>query len=172
MKDDIIQNKLILLFIFDKMDIPMQESIVVDMATENEWISYMECKENFYELIKTSFITNLASKSSIPRYAITSDGRECLKHFYTQIPISLRDRITENVKENRLKYRKKQDYFSDYYKNADGTYTVVLKIESTTNPIMELRLNIQSRNTAKWIFKTWIEKAPLVYEYISENLIE
>lgn len=154
------------------MDIPMQESIVVDMATENEWISYMDCKENFCELIKTSFIANVASKSNTPRFAITNDGRECLDHFYTQIPITLRDKITENVKANRLNYRKKQDYFSDYYKNADGTYTVVLKIESTTNPLMELKLNIQNRNTAKWIFKTWIDKAPSVYEYISEYIIE
>lgn len=170
--DILIRNKLILLFIFDKMDIPMQESIVVDMAAENEWLTYMECKENFCELLKTNFIANVAAKSNIPRYAITSDGRECLLHFYTEIPESLRDKIKENVKDNRLKYRKKQDYFSDYFKNNDGTYTVVLKIESTTNPLMELRLNIQSRNTAKWIFRTWQDKAPLVYEYISENIIE
>ena len=71
-----------------------------------------------------------------------------------------------------MKYRKKQDYFSDYYKNADGTYTVVLKIESNTMPLMELKLNIQNRNTAKWIFKNWADKAPQVYEFIQENLVD
>ncbi|MGN0765042.1 MAG: DUF4364 family protein [Christensenellales bacterium] len=165
-------NKLILLYIFDKMDVPLQENIIVEMATENNWINYMECKESLADLIKTSFVANISPRSSTPRYTITSDGRECLNHFYTNINSSVRDDITDIIKKNRMKYRKKQDYFSDYYKNADGTYTVVLKIESNTMPLMELKLNIQNRNTAKWIFKNWADKAPQVYEFIQENLVD
>ncbi|MEG1395282.1 MAG: DUF4364 family protein [Clostridia bacterium] len=172
MLDKIVINKLVLLYIFDKMDVPLQENVILDMTTENDWINYIECKESLCDLIKTSFITNMAPRNATPRYAITSDGRECLDSFYIQIPSSVRDTITENIKENRMQYRKKQDYFSDYYKNADGTYTVVLKIDSTTVPLMELKLNIQSRHTAKWIFKNWIDKAALVYEFIQENLVE
>ena len=113
----------------------------------------------------------MSPKSYTPRFAITSDGRECLKHFYTQIPLSLREEITENVKENRLNYRKKQDYISDYFKNSDGTYTVLLRIDTTTMPLMELKIVIQSRNTAKWIYKTWSDKAPSLYESILDNLM-
>lgn len=165
-------NKLILLFVFDKMDVPIQENIVIDMVTENEWINYMDCKDCLTELLKTSFIANISPRSSNPRFAITNDGRECLNNFYTNINSSLREAITDNIKKNRIKYRKKQDYVSDYYKNSDGTYTVVLKIDSNTMPLMELKLNIQNRNTAKWIFKNWSDKAAMVYEFIQENLVD
>lgn len=172
MLEPLILNKLILLFVFDRMGVPMQENVLVDMATDNNWISYMDCKESLCDLIKTSFIANMSPKSHTPRFAITSDGRECLKHFYTQIPLSLRDEITENVKENRLNYRKKQDYISDYYKNPDGTFTVVLRIDTTNVQLMELKLVIQSISTAKWVHKTWAEKAPQLYETILDTLID
>ena len=63
---------------------------------------------------------------------------------------------------------------SDYFKNDDGTYTVILKILPSTEqqPLLELKLNIPSRITAKWIYKNWKDKAAVIYELINENLIE
>lgn len=165
-------NKVILLFIFDKMEVAMKEDIIIEMAVSNEWLTYIDAKESFSELASSDFLTNVSPRGSIAHYSITSDGRECLQHFYTEIPSSMRDSITEHVKKNRLIYRRKQDYSSDYFKNSDGTYTVVLKIESVTVPLLELKLNVQSRNTAKWIFKHWSDKALSIYELIHDNLVE
>ncbi|MDE6758453.1 MAG: DUF4364 family protein [Clostridia bacterium] len=165
-------NKLILLYALDKMEVALQEGVILDMVTENNWLSYMDCKVALTDLIKNNMITNVATKGCNPRYAITSDSREGLKHYFVEIPSSLRENIAEVIKLNKIKYRKKQDYFSDYYKNTDGTYTVVLKIESTNTPLMDLKLVVQNRNKAKWLFKNWSEKASTLYEFILENLID
>ena len=165
-------NKLILLYALDKMEVALQESVILDMVTENNWLNYMDCKVALTDLIKNNMITNVATKGCNPRYAITSDSREGLKHYFVEIPSSLRENIAEILKLNKIKYRKKQDYFSDYYKNTDGTYTVVLKIESTNTPLMDLKLVVQNRNKAKWLFKNWSEKASTLYEFILENLID
>ena len=165
-------NKLILLYALDKMEVALQEGVILDMVTENNWLSYMDCKVALTDLIKNNMITNVATKGCNPRYAITSDSREGLKHYFVEIPSSLRENIAEVIKLNKIKYRKKQDYFSDYYKNTDGTYTVVLKIESTNTPLMDLKLVVQNRNKANWLFKNWIEKASTLYEFILENLID
>ena len=165
-------NKLILLYALDKMEVALQESVILDMVTEDNWLNYMDCKVALTDLIKNNMITNVATKGCNPRYAITSDSREGLKHYFVEIPSSLRENIAEIIKLNKIKYRKKQDYFSDYYKNTDGTYTVVLKIESTNTPLMDLKLVVQNRNKAKWLFKNWSEKASTLYEFILENLID
>ncbi len=165
-------NKLILLYALDKMEVALQESVILDMVTENNWLNYMDCKVALTDLIKNNMITNVATKGCNPRYAITSDSREGLKHYFVEIPSSLRENIAKIIKLNKIKYRKKQDYFSDYYKNTDGTYTVVLKIESTNTPLMDLKLVVQNRNKAKWLFKNWSEKASTLYEFILENLID
>ena len=136
-------NKLILLYALDKMEVPLQEDVILDMITENNWLTYMDCKVALTDLIKNDMITNMATKGCNPRYSITSDSREGLKHYFVEIPSSVRENIAEVVKLNKLKYRKKQDYFSDYFKNADGTYTVVLRIDSTSSSLMELKLVVQ-----------------------------
>lgn len=165
-------NKLILLYALDKMEIGLQEKVIMEMVTENKWLDYMDYRIALTDLIKNNMITNVATKSGNPRYAITSDSREGLKHYYTEIPSSLRENIAEVIKLNKIKYRKKQDYFSDYFKNSDGTYTVVLKIESTSTPLMDLKLVVQNQQKAKWIHNHWGDKASTVYEFILENLID
>ena len=37
-------NKLILLYALDKMEVALQEDVILDMITENNWLSYMDCK--------------------------------------------------------------------------------------------------------------------------------
>ncbi len=172
MLEDTTLNKLILLYALDKMEVALQESVILDMVTENDWLSYMDCKVALTDLIKNNMITNVATKGCNPRYAITSDSREGLKHYFVNIPSSLRENIAEVIKLNKIKYRKKQDYSSDYFKNSDGTYTVVLKIESATTPLMDLKLVVQNRTKAKWLFKNWSDKASTLYEFILENLID
>ena len=40
-------NKLILLYALDKMEVPLQEDVILDMITENNWLTYMDCKVGF-----------------------------------------------------------------------------------------------------------------------------
>lgn len=174
-------NSLILLFVFDKMDVPLTESTVLEMCTSrNNWINYMECKQAFDILIKNNFIS-LVSTTKGPlntsgiatvenSYALTVDGRMCLSHLFYYIPASLRAQIVDYVTENRMHYRRRQEYTRDYYMNEDGTHTVVLGIKDPTKQILEIKINVDSRSTAKSICNKWDEKASLIYSNLYELL--
>ncbi len=171
-KGDSTINKLIMLFVFDKMETPLSENTLLDMCcSSNEWITYMDCKPIINMLLDHSFITDI-SYGGEPLYSITPDGRNCLADFYTQIPASIREAITVFTRNNRSKYRKKQECTSDYYKNRDGTYTVFLKILDPAQPLLELKFTVPNRQTAKNIYKKWVEKATDVYQLIYDNLVD
>lgn len=171
-KGDALLNKLILLFVFDKMECPLTENTILDMCcSSNDWISYMDCKPIISQLLKHGFIYCVASGGD-PLYSITSDGRVCLADFFVQIPASLRENISKFVKLNRNKYRKKQEYIADYYMNKDGTYTVNLKIVEPSHPLFELKMVVPNRLTAKNIYKKWEEKAADVYGTVYDNLVD
>ena len=68
MLDNSTVNKLILLYALDKMEVALQEDVILDMVTENNWLSYMDCKLALTELIKNNMITNIATKGCNPRY--------------------------------------------------------------------------------------------------------
>ncbi|MBQ2712269.1 MAG: DUF4364 family protein, partial [Clostridia bacterium] len=114
-------NKLIMLFVFDKMEIPLVEDTVVDICSvTNEWIPQMECRILIHDLLESDLLCSIVAPNQDMLYAITAAGRECLAHFFIRIPASLRDHVSEFVSENRMMYRRKQEYLPDYFKNADG----------------------------------------------------
>lgn len=165
-------NRLILLLVFDKMDFPVMEQNIICIASEfNSWIPYMECKETISQLIEAGFIYQTIYENKV-YYSITPDGRTCLSEFYTNVPSSQRSEITEYIKENRLDFRRRQEYFRDYYKNSDGTYTVALKITSLGQTALELKFNVASRHTAKTVYNKWDEKAAHIYYLLHEQLID
>ena len=53
-------KKLILLFVLDRIEIPLTENSIMDICTSrNNWLGYMDCKEALAQLIDAKFIYKL-----------------------------------------------------------------------------------------------------------------
>ena len=171
--DDSTQSKLILLFVFDKMEVPISENTIIDMCcSTNTWINQLECRPMLMQLIEAGFLYKISGSHSETLYTITPDGRLCLAHFFIRIPSTLREQVSEFIKTNRTKYRRRQEYVTDYYKNADNSYTVLLKIVEPSQPALEIKMTVPSRHSAKWINKQWEEKAAQVYATLYDMLVD
>jgi hypothetical protein len=165
-------NKLIILFVFDKMESALSEATILDMCcSSNNWIAYMDCKLTIDQILEDGLICKVDSAYGA-MYIITPDGRDCLANFYINIPTSTRKDIALFVKNNSLKFRTRQECVSDYYQNIDGTYTVLLKILAPAQPMLELKIVVPDRKTAQYIYKKWEEKAADAYQIIYENLVD
>lgn len=81
-KGDVDVNKLIILFVFDKMEAALSERTLVDIcSSSNTWINYMDCLSLIDKMLEDGFICKIESQDD-PLYTITPDGRECLANFY------------------------------------------------------------------------------------------
>ena len=74
--------------------------------------------------------------------------------------------------KNRQEYKRKQEYFKDYFQNNDGTYTVKLKILEPLGTKLELSLNVANRAEAKTVFNKWNKCAGEVYGELYRILID
>ena len=174
---DGVVNKLILLYAIEKMEIPLTENSIVDICTSrNQWLGYMDCRDSLWQLVEANFVAcsnnNVDDKEK--QYTITYDGRSCLSHYFQRIPVSLREEISSFAKVNRSKIKRNQEYVSDYFKNTNGSYTVILKIKDslTNESIFEIKIKISSRNQAVLTCKNWREQAPEAYEFILEHVVQ
>ena len=166
-------NKLIVLFVFDKMESALSERTIVDMCTAgNTWLNYMDCMELLPKLLDDGFICRLPSSDDEPLYSITTDGRESLNNFYINIPKSIREEISSFIKKNSGRLRNRQECKSDYYLNTDGTYTVFLKILAPVQPMLELKFVVPDKKTAQNIYKNWECKASELYSAIYDTLVD
>ena len=166
-------NKLIVLFVFDKMETALSERTLLEMCSSvNSWLHYMDCKELLPRLLDDGFLCRIPSTEEEPLYVITGEGRESLNNFYINIPKSVRDDISSYVKNNSRKLRNRQECKSDYFQNADGTYTVYLKILAPVQPMLELKFVVPDKKTAQNIYKNWESKASDLYSAIYETLVD
>ena len=63
-KGDSSLNKLILLFVFDKMEVPLSENTVLDMCcSSNNWLAYMDCQPILNQLLECGWIYNIGNSS-------------------------------------------------------------------------------------------------------------
>ena len=166
-------NKLIVLFVFDKMESALSERTVVEMCTSvNNWLNYMDCMELLPKLVDDGFLCLIPSPDDDPLYTLTSDGRDSLNNFYIIIPKSIRDEISTFVKKNSGALRNRQDCKSEYYQNVVGPYTVFLKNLAPVQPMLELKFVVPDKKTAQNIYKNWECKASDLYSAIYETLVD
>ncbi len=166
-------NKLIVLFVFDKMESALSQRTIIEMCTTgNNWLNYMDCVELLPRLLEDGFLCRISSSDEEPLYTITSDGRDSLNNFYINIPKSIRDEIATFIKKNSKKLRNRQECKADYYQNVDGTYTVFLKIFAPVQPMVELKFVVPDKKTAQNIYKNWESKASELYSAIYDTLVD
>lgn len=174
-KEAFLVNKLILLYFMDKMDVALTESSILRACYyENPWLEYMDCMSALNQLHESGFLFR-SLYEKMPYYTITPDGRECISHFYTRIPSSIRTSISEYVKDNRLAIRRKQEYTTSYQLNPDRSYSVILKIIDPTNPTkvtMDLKFVVPNKEIAKAVAEKWSNKAAKIYADLYEQLVD
>ena len=165
-------SKLILLYVFDQMEIPMTIETLNDMCcSQNDWLTYMTLTEVLPDLVQASFVFK-DNSSKTTYYKITSEGRDCLNYFFMKIPSSTRKEIGSYIKKNLQEYKRRQEYFKDYFKNPDGSYSVLLKILEPMGSKLELKLNVANRGEAIKVFNKWNHSAGDVYGSLYKILID
>ena len=174
MNYDAITNKLIILFVMEKMEMPLTENSIIEIcAVKNGWINYMECLDLLYQLSESKLIYKTECKEGEMRYNLTFEGRDCLSYFYKKVPNNLREEITEFSKANRLSIKQSQEYYANYTDSDDGSYLVTMRIYESliTAPLFEIKAKAPTRQSAEEACKKWRQSAPSIYEYIYDNLI-
>ncbi len=175
-QEQVVLDKLTMLFVIDKMEIPLTEDSILDICSvKNEWIkNYMDCKAIIHDLTESKLLYKLGDvEQGKELFSLTYEGRECLSHLYRRIPLASREEISQYIKANRLNVKSSQEYSATYTKNEDGSYNVILQIYEPliTTPMFELKIKAPSRQSANEAIHKWKSQAPSIYEIIFNNLI-
>lgn len=175
-KEQVVVDKLTMLFVIDKMEIPLTEDSILDICSvKNNWIkNYMDCKAIIHDLVSSHLLYKIGNEEEGKElFALTYEGRECLSHLYKRLPFTTREEISQYLQANRLNVKSSQEYSATYVKNEDGSYTVILQIYEPlrTKPMFELKIKAPSRQSANEAIQKWKTQAPNIYEAVFMNLI-
>lgn len=77
------EKKLLLLYIFEKLEIPITHSQITDFVLENDLMNYFMFQQFFSELQESGFI--IEEHKEQQQFIITDKGRNTLKYFINRL---------------------------------------------------------------------------------------
>ena len=153
--DDLILEKLIVLYTLNRMDEDLTDSQLTEIILGTGVINYFVLLALLPKMMEAKFITTY-EKNNTKLNAITQSGLEVLIYFQNRIPdyfVNKIDTYIEDNKEELLSVQiKKQAHYS---MQGDSSYLVNLVIIKARQNIMNISLNVDTEKEAKEICGKW-----------------
>jgi DNA-binding HxlR family transcriptional regulator len=166
-----VENKLLLLYLIDKMDLPLSRSQITDYVREAEFMDYFTLSQTLSEMVEGGFLENTVDNNTT-RYSITGDGQTMLEYFEKHIPLPIRTMINSYVHNNRRNIKKEYEVTATYFPNAENDeFVVKCGVYEDERTLMELAISVDTRDQAKLIQANWKTSAKHLYGRIIEALI-
>lgn len=168
--NELAQHKLLLLYVLDRIDIPMNNSEITQFVLEHNYMDYFMTQQYLSELVESNFIAviTIANKEC---YHLSEVGKEVLAYFSNRIPEKLKKEIDKNYEQKKQDLVKEAQIISNYYKKNDSQYIVNLKVIENKITLFDLSLNVVSNKQAKLICDHWKKKPDHIYEKIMNLLV-
>ena len=146
--------KLMILFMLDNLDFPLTNSQLSEFFVKSEFV-------------RTETIRNTTN------YHLMESGKEALSMFHTQISEPIKKDILDYFAEKKYQLRKEVDITADYYplKKKRGEYMVKTQIKEKGSLLLELSINVVSKEQAIAICDSWEKKSDAVYGKLMEMLL-
>jgi DNA-binding PadR family transcriptional regulator len=173
-----IENKLLLLYLINMMDLPMSRSQITDFIIQKDLMNHFTLEQNLTDMVARGFLdatTENTQDENTTRYALTEEGLTNLELLDAQIPRPVRSVITQYVEDNRGKIKKGFEKTAHYFPNVENDEYIVkcgVYDDKRGSMLMEIQVPVVTREQAKHIQTNWNENYNSLYQKILSILIE
>ncbi len=166
----IADNKLIILYILDRLDMPLTKLQTSNIVLENNLIDFFTLQQCLAEL-EQSDLVKLVEYQRKTAYEISETGRKAVDVFIKRIPRSTAAAIDRYISLNKEALKKESELTADFSKVNDKEYIVNLKVIERDMVLIDLRLSVVSAKQAKQICEKWKDSSEKIYGQIMSTLI-
>ena len=165
-------NKLMILYLLDKMDIPMNNAQITDFLVAENLLTYFELQELLAKMVEDGYLDRLVENNSA-RYTVTDLGVQTLEYLEKRIVQSVRSKINSFVSENRKLIKKAYEVTATYfYDHPTSEFIVKCGTYDGDTTLMELTLSVVTRDQAKLICRNWKANVNQLYGKFLDLLVE
>jgi predicted transcriptional regulator len=169
-KSDEVNNKLIVLYILNKIDMPINHMQLMKIILENRFMNYFTFQEIIKELVEAAFISIL-SENDTNSYKITESGLNSLNFFEGRIPLGIKKYLDNN--SSFLKSRVKADsLIQTNILEENDEFVVNCSVSENDFSLIDIKLTVGTRSDAQLICNNWRKNSEQIYSEFIESLIK
>ncbi len=163
------ESKLIILFLLEKMDIPLSHSQISQFVLEENYMDFFSLQQYLNELLE-SFLIEKNKTNNLTKYTITDEGSRVLGYFIRKIPDQERTRISLYVNNNIKKIKLSYEIAANYFQEVTNEYNVKCGVYENELPLMEIMVTVATKEHAKQICNNWRENVNKIYGNVLSTL--
>lgn len=168
---NLAENKLFLLHIVDKINLPISNIQLTEIVLENKLINYFTLQEYITELISSELLTKI-SQNSKDRLVISNKGKEVLSLFKNRLSKEELDKLDSYIDGRMNLIKKEATVSADYTIENSNSYVVTLNASENNIPLIEVRLTVASNKQARELCSKWKDNPSDLYTKIIKVLTE
>ena len=163
--------KLMILYMLKNAEKPLSNSFLLDYLLEQENNDYFRVQQAVSELEEGRLIDrNVIGSRSY--YRITDSGNDTLTYLQQDLPENVRKNILKHLKASGEKLRHEILTPADCYPSGRGNgYTVRLRIVEDGADLLDLSMDVPTREAALAAVGSWPLKSQAIYAKIMEELL-
>jgi predicted transcriptional regulator len=163
-------NKLIILLLIKKTGLPLSNSQIADFITLNNYSEYFSVQQYIAELCASDFLEK-SEEHHVTYYMITKEGLKILDMFSSQIPQYIKEVIILYTEKNNKQIKHQRDIKAEYIPNKSNEFIVKCSIEENKSSLINISINVASKEQAKLVCENWKNNASYLYGSIFTTLV-
>ncbi len=164
-----IESKLIVLYILDKLDLPLEKPQISNIVLENNFLNYFTLQQCLLEIENSDLV--IIEGETNPLWRISSQGRNAVSFLSDFLTVRVKKTIDRYVQTNKLTIKKESEVKTSYKRLNEDEYIVTLKALENGMELINLELNVVSGSQAQQICDNWKKNAEQVYGMIIGSLL-
>ncbi|MBP3808314.1 MAG: DUF4364 family protein [Eubacterium sp.] len=162
--------KLIILYMLDRIDeYTLTNAQITNFIQDKGYTNLFNIHESISELIDKEFIS-VSTIRNTKHYKITNLGEEALFYFENRISNNIKQEIREYFKEEKINLKNESEIIADFVYNEHSEYTVKCAIKERRETLLDIRINVPTKDMARSICDNWRTKSTDVYQYLVNEL--
>ena len=161
--------KLIVLYLLDRSGEELSQSFISSFLLEKGYATLVSLMQTYDELLSNGLIS-LGENSGTDYYSITSEGRETVVYFGSDLGKSIREDADAFLKENGIRIRQEKEITGEWYKRPSNDYVAQLKAVENGLPLVEISISVPDAGSAEHVIDTWKKNNQEIYLELVKKL--
>lgn len=162
--------KLIVLYTLSRVSFPLTNAQISDLFLSENYTHYFQLQETLSEMIESGLLSS-ETKNHTTYYQMTDSGKETIHYFENEISPEIRREISNYLVLHSCQMRNESSTTADYFRSADGDYTVSCTAKEGSHTLIELKFSVPTETSARELADNWKKKAQECYASVMKLLM-
>jgi len=168
---NLAENKLLLLYIFEKIKLPISNMQLTQIVLENNFINYFTLQQYIVELTTSNLLKNVNEQGK-DRLTISEEGKKVLSLFQNRVSESKLEQLNDYIKNQISAIKKELTVTSDYTIENNNSYLVNLVASENNTTLIDIKVSVASNKQARELCYKWKHNSSDLYNKIIKLLVE